>query len=136
MDDGTLWGVFWVSSANASLTTLSNYHSSRQTSSRKGALESSHSVTVFNDMASNYSGAMPSSRLGTNAPEKSIAGQASYFEGTNILVYIRGTDDEAGKWWESGNDADAPVPRKGGTLVNAHYDSYVLNLTIALHSTF
>lgn len=45
---------------------------------------------------------------------------AVYFEGTNILVYIRGTEDDSEQWWElpEGRPKD-----KGGVLVNAHYDS-------------
>lgn len=43
-----------------------------------------------------------------------------YFEGTNILVYIRGFEDQKEKWWET--PGKAPTG-KGGVLVNAHYDS-------------
>ncbi|KAF3394165.1 Vacuolar membrane protease [Penicillium rolfsii] len=43
-----------------------------------------------------------------------------YFEGTNILVYIRGFEDQKEKWWET--PGKAPTS-KGGVLVNAHYDS-------------
>ncbi|KAL4880105.1 hypothetical protein BJY04DRAFT_192474 [Aspergillus karnatakaensis] len=45
---------------------------------------------------------------------------AVYFEGTNIIVYIRGEEDEAEHWWE----VPGGRPKgKGGVLVNAHYDS-------------
>lgn len=66
-------------------------------------------VTVFDDLLSNLTFA------------GSFDGSTSvgvYFEGTNILVYVRGTDDEAGRWWENAN-----TPSSGGVLVNAHYDS-------------
>jgi hypothetical protein len=43
-----------------------------------------------------------------------------YFEGTNILVYIRGSDDKKQNWWEE--PGRQPIG-KGGVLVNAHYDS-------------
>ena len=43
-----------------------------------------------------------------------------YFEGTNILVYIRGSDDKKQNWWET--PGRLPIG-KGGVLVNAHYDS-------------
>ncbi|KAJ5157339.1 Vacuolar membrane protease [Penicillium canariense] len=43
-----------------------------------------------------------------------------YFEGTNILVYIRGWEDKKGNWWET---PGRPPAGKGGVLVNAHYDS-------------
>lgn len=74
-------------------------------------------------MASNYSGAMSSGQLGSKAPNGSSGEPAAYFEGTNILVYIRGTDDDEGRWWESGNGAGEGAHSKGVTLVNAHYDS-------------
>lgn len=45
-----------------------------------------------------------------------------YFEGNNIMVYIRGKDDPEGNWWESGIRADKTIG-KGGVLVNAHFDS-------------
>ncbi|KAL3471568.1 hypothetical protein BJX99DRAFT_250350 [Aspergillus californicus] len=45
---------------------------------------------------------------------------AVYFEGTNILVYIRGEEDDLEQWWE--NPEGHPKGR-GGVLVNAHYDS-------------
>lgn len=136
-------GVSWTSelsgeslryvSAKRCLRQPSNCRSSPQTSRLEDARsESNPNVVVFNDMSSNYSGAMPAGRLGTNAPGKSVAGQASYFEGTNILVYIRGTDDDQGKWWERGSGDEGSTPSKGGTLVNAHYDSYVPNFIIPL----
>ncbi|OJD21400.1 hypothetical protein ACJ73_07260 [Blastomyces percursus] len=43
-----------------------------------------------------------------------------YFEGTNIIVYIRGTEDDPENWWERSN---GKPKGKGGVLVNAHYDS-------------
>ncbi|CBF74498.1 M28 family metallopeptidase [Aspergillus nidulans FGSC A4] len=45
---------------------------------------------------------------------------AVYFEGTNILVYIRGEDDDQEQWWEL---PEGSPKGKGGVLVNAHYDS-------------
>ncbi len=50
---------------------------------------------------------------------------AAYFEGTNILVYIRGKADDRGQWWDTADAHDARRSEKGLTLVNAHYDSYV-----------
>ncbi|KAI0015103.1 hypothetical protein F4780DRAFT_116247 [Xylariomycetidae sp. FL0641] len=46
----------------------------------------------------------------------------TYFEGTNIIVYIRGEDDPPGKWWDSRAGKDRVIG-KGGVLMNAHYDS-------------
>jgi len=48
---------------------------------------------------------------------------AAYFEGTNILVYIRGKSDDQGKWWDAEDVHDSRRNEKGLTLVNAHYDS-------------
>ncbi|KAI1435920.1 hypothetical protein GGR50DRAFT_270666 [Xylaria sp. CBS 124048] len=47
---------------------------------------------------------------------------ATYFEGKNIIVYIRGKDDPPGRWWEDGYKSDRVIG-KGGVLLNAHYDS-------------
>lgn len=67
-------------------------------------------VIVFNDLQSNLTFA--GSVLGST-------GLGVYFEGTNIMVYIRGSEDEKGAFWEH-SDFE---PEKGGVLVNAHYDS-------------
>jgi hypothetical protein len=48
---------------------------------------------------------------------------AAYFEGTNILVYIRGKADGQGRWWDTAGVREARRSEKGLTLVNAHYDS-------------
>ncbi|KAF9870773.1 peptidase family m28 family [Colletotrichum karsti] len=66
-------------------------------------------VTIFDDKISNVSYA-------TGAGQ----GTGVYFEATNQLVYIRGTEDEDGEWWK--NDEGRAIG-KGGVLVNAHYDS-------------
>lgn len=44
--------------------------------------------------------------------------QVCYTESENLVVYIRGEEDDAGAWWE--RDA---YSGKGGVLLNAHYDS-------------
>ena len=49
-----------------------------------------------------------------------MSGVSVYFEGTNIIVYVRGTDDEETKWW---TDPKGKPGSKRGVLVNAHYDS-------------
>ncbi|KAI1819819.1 hypothetical protein F4861DRAFT_525599 [Xylaria intraflava] len=48
---------------------------------------------------------------------------ATYFEGKNIIVYIRGKDDPPGRWWEDSTYTPDRVIGKGGVLLNAHYDS-------------
>jgi len=70
----------------------------------KEATEGS-SVVVFSDTLSNAS--------------FSKADLSVYFEGTNIIVYIRGSEDEPGDWFLHNRKPE----RKGGVLVNAHYDS-------------
>ncbi|KAH0441677.1 peptidase family m28 family [Colletotrichum camelliae] len=64
-------------------------------------------VTLFDDTISNIS---------YNADGRT----GVYFESTNKLVYIRGTEDEDGEWWK--RDEGRKIG-KGGVLVNAHYDS-------------
>lgn len=57
-------------------------------------------VTIFNDIQSNLTFS---------------AGQTStYFEGTNIIVYVRGTSDGPDGW---------RTHKGSGVMVNAHYDS-------------
>ena len=66
---------------------------------------------VFDDMASNITFCLN----GTYTR----SGASVYFEGTNIMVYVRGTEDDTEQWWLNG----AEPKGKGGVLVNAHYDS-------------
>ncbi|KAH7362854.1 putative zinc metalloprotease [Plectosphaerella cucumerina] len=75
---------------------------------------SSPAVTVFDDNVSNVTWASGSKVLSF--------GNAGYFEGTNKMIYIRGTEDEEGEWWRSPN-RDVRLIGRGGVLVNAHYDS-------------
>lgn len=72
--------------------------------SRSNAEESTD-VVIFNDMTSNIT-----------FSSKSLS---VYFEGTNIIVYVRGNADEEGDWWTTYSRPKGP----GGILVNAHYDS-------------
>src|SRR5262249_39410521 len=66
----------------------------------------SSSVHIFNDRTSNL----------TFSPKSSLSVAHT---GLNIIVYIRGTEDEPGEWWKT----DAGNAEKYGVLVNAHYDS-------------
>ncbi|MCJ1478320.1 hypothetical protein MMC13_006997 [Lambiella insularis] len=69
------------------------------------AVQYAERAAVFNDINSNVTFA---------------SGNLSvYFEGTNIMVYVRGLEDEEGAWWTS----HTKVKGAGGVLVNAHYDS-------------
>lgn len=73
-------------------------------------------VFIFDDMQSNLT-------FAGSYDESTKTSIGVYFEGTNIIVYIRGTDDDKSPWWEDGPDAEVPKGKKGGVLVNAHYDS-------------
>ena len=66
---------------------------------------------VFNDVVSNITFCLN----GTYTR----SGASIYFEGTNIMVYIRGTQDDTKSWWLTGEKPGG----RGGVLVNAHYDS-------------
>lgn len=68
-------------------------------------------VFVFDDQTSNLT------FTGNTISDANIG---VYFEGINILVYIRGSEDDQDKWWETPHGAPSG---RGGVLVNAHYDS-------------
>ncbi|KAK3325408.1 hypothetical protein B0H66DRAFT_599572 [Apodospora peruviana] len=87
------------------------------------ASDSQTTVTVFDDMTANCTHLIGTSAGGTNAGAGSKASQAAYFEGQNIIVYIRGKQDEDGDWWETDEFQETRRNAKGLTLVNAHYDS-------------
>ncbi|KAK5414686.1 hypothetical protein LTR20_002877 [Exophiala xenobiotica] len=73
---------------------------------------SSPAAYVFEDNTSNLtysSGGIPRA-----------AGVSVYFEGTNLIVYIRGTEDDPTEWWL---DQRAKPSARNAVLVNAHYDS-------------
>ena len=63
-------------------------------------------VTVFDDSRSNITYEFSKEWI-------------TYFEGENIMVYIRGSEDEEGDWWQH----NTTYKGIGGVLVNAHYDS-------------
>ncbi|PYH97224.1 putative zinc metalloprotease [Aspergillus ellipticus CBS 707.79] len=75
--------------------------------------EKKPSVFVFDDTTSNLT-FVSNPLKATNT--------AVYFEGTNILVYVRGQDDSPDQWWTEPNGVP-PAGQSGGVLVNAHYDS-------------
>ncbi|KAL2162843.1 hypothetical protein VTH06DRAFT_6679 [Thermothelomyces fergusii] len=76
-------------------------------------------VTVFDDLTSNCTFAMASGVV----PDPKTPQVAAYFEGTNILVYIRGRSDGPGRWWDVAESRDSGQSERVLTLVNAHYDS-------------
>ncbi len=85
--------------------------------SSSGTLENVHEssesapVVIFSDNVSNVS--FQFDQKG-NAPVP-----CAYFEGTNIIVYIRGSEDDPKDWFLT----DKKPTGKGGVLINAHYDS-------------
>lgn len=76
-------------------------------------------VTVFNDMLSNYT-STALTKIGASGRR---AGISTYFEGSNIVVYIPGTEDEKGDWWNPSSMHAAKTHGKGGVMINAHFDS-------------
>lgn len=85
--------------------------------SQQSSEKANHGVTVFNDLMSNVTMSF------SGQPGSPASRVAAYFEGTNVLVYIRGTEDEEGEWWtKKGSRRTLPIGG-GGVMVNAHYDS-------------
>lgn len=74
------------------------------------------SVVVFSDITSNLTFSIEG-RLKDAGPGRD-PGYSVYFEGSNIIVYIRGSEDEPGDWWTADRK-----PQGKGVLVNAHFDS-------------
>lgn len=118
-------GISWTTdgcggySSNLITSGLTNADSRAESASD----DSSYAATVFDDLTANSTFLMGWGIGGTHTGSQPSVGAAAYFEGTNIIVYIRGKSDDNGKWWQ----ADAPHGtrrnEKGLTLVNAHYDS-------------
>lgn len=79
--------------------------------------ESNHGVTLFNDLMSNMTMSF------SGQPGSPVSSVAAYFEGTNVLVYIRGSEDDEGEWWKKKSSRRKLPIGGGGVLVNAHYDS-------------
>ncbi|KAK4691521.1 hypothetical protein P7C71_g5502, partial [Lecanoromycetidae sp. Uapishka_2] len=74
-------------------------------------LEATENVVIFSDSLSNVSF--------SEGGKEDKPGLSVYFEGTNVIVYIRGSEDDPSDWYETGKSPKG----KGGVLVNAHYDS-------------
>lgn len=83
------------------------------TNGTHGVYGEKYPVVVFNDMVSNLSFTSKTSTTDGKA------GFSIYFEGTNIIVYIRGSEDDPSDWFLTGDKFEG----KGGVLVSAHYDS-------------
>ncbi len=74
-------------------------------------------------MMANSTVLMGTSAGGTNAGQKSAAAQAAYFEGENIILYIRGKADDQGDFWDTDDFKETRRNAKGLTLLNSHFDS-------------
>jgi len=74
---------------------------------------SSPAAYLFDDQVSNLTSS-------TSGVTTTTSGVSVYFEGKNIITYVRGTDDDKEEWW---TDEDGTPSEPHGVLVNAHYDS-------------
>lgn len=80
---------------------------------------SSPPVTIFNDVVSNYTNTI----ITKASPKLGPQAFSTYFEANNIIVYVRGTEDEEGEWWKSEQYPRTKIHGKGGVMVNTHFDS-------------
>lgn len=78
--------------------------------------ELSSQVFVFDDLTSNFT----SNDVETKSRKP---GASKYFEGSNIIVYIRGTKDQRDEWWKPSPPYVKHQHGRAGVLVNAHLDS-------------
>ncbi|PBP19295.1 Peptidase family M28 family [Diplocarpon rosae] len=76
-------------------------------------------AVIFNDIVSNYT----TNALTSIGVSGRRLGISTYFEGSNIIVYIRGTEDEEEDWWKPLPPYTHRLHGKGGVMVNAHFDS-------------
>lgn len=83
----------------------------------RAAISKQSPAVVISDVISNVTFSTEGKK--NNSTSDREPGVSIYFEGTNIIVYIRGSEDGDQDWWSTGQ----PPPEKGGVLVNAHYDS-------------
>ena len=90
---------------------LASYPSSGGTLEQVHGSSEDAAIVIFSDNVSNVS--FQFDQKG-KAPVPSV-----YFEGTNIIVYIRGSEDDPDDWFLTNKKPQS----KGGVLVNAHYDS-------------
>ncbi|EXJ81974.1 hypothetical protein A1O1_08041 [Capronia coronata CBS 617.96] len=80
--------------------------------STSSSTETTPAAYVFDDTVSNstFSSGGISPSFGTSV----------YFEGTNLIVYIPGSEDDTTSWWL---DSNRKPSKRNAVLVNAHYDS-------------
>jgi len=121
-ENGVDYTTEYSSSGNAvqAVKTVSSGHDETiHDSSPESRRTRSPAVTVFNDLVSNYT-----TTVADKLYEKGRKRETTtYFEGNNIIVYVRGTEDEEGEWWKSNHYHRPKVHGKGGVMVNSHFDS-------------
>ncbi|KAI4126136.1 MAG: hypothetical protein LQ338_003906 [Usnochroma carphineum] len=83
----------------------------------RAAIARQSPAVVFSDVTSNVTFSSEGKKNKRETGRE--PGISAYFEGTNIVVYIRGSEDGDEDWWTIGQKP----PKRGGVLVNAHYDS-------------
>ncbi|KAI6712968.1 hypothetical protein JHW43_004527 [Diplocarpon mali] len=76
-------------------------------------------AVIFDDLVSNYT----TNALTSIGVSGRRLGISTYFEGSNIIIYIRGTEDEEEDWWKPLPPYTHRLHGKGGVMVNAHFDS-------------
>ncbi len=74
--------------------------------------ENDGSAYIFEDNTSNLTF--------SSAGFAATSGVSVYFEGTNLIVYVPGKEDDTSKWWQ---DSNGKPSTRNAVLVNAHYDS-------------
>lgn len=116
--------AYWILEGSNQLTRSRNlvYSSTRanQTVEQDDLSHGQHpEVIVFNDLISNYT----NTAITNTGTERKKIGISTYFEGSNIIVYIRGAKDKRGEWWKNSPPFSRHQHESGGVLVNAHFDS-------------
>ncbi|KAI9806320.1 MAG: hypothetical protein M1825_006435 [Sarcosagium campestre] len=100
----------WLDSHAQQLPIYDHSSSSRGKGPQDPSAQKSYSrAVVYSDLVSNVT--FSSGGQAGVAGQVKDAGHSIYFEGTNIIVYVRGSEDHRLEG------------RRGGVLVNAHYDS-------------
>ncbi|KIW31692.1 uncharacterized protein PV07_03297 [Cladophialophora immunda] len=96
------------------------YNSRRNDQIHEWLLERIKSIAKENDASPHVFEDNTSNLTFSSGGVLSGPGVSVYFEGTNLIVYIPGTEDDKTQWWL---DPDGKPSARNAVLVNAHYDS-------------
>ncbi|KIX94908.1 uncharacterized protein Z520_09218 [Fonsecaea multimorphosa CBS 102226] len=96
------------------------YNSRRNDQVHEWLLERINSIAKENDASPYIFEDNTSNLTFSSGGVVSGPGVSVYFEGTNLIVYIPGKEDDETKWWL---DSDGKPSSRNAVLVNAHYDS-------------